>query len=153
MKTSQEIEILSWQRLEEAKVLYANQMYDGAFYLAGYSVELMLKSRICTKFTLPNLFDETDIATNIIEGISEIRRAVKTHNLFVLLTFAGLREEFDKRVKIDSTFDDIQLNLFERWSEQTRYYSPGTIEQTEIEKILEFLDDKTGGFLQWICNS
>ncbi len=56
MINPQEIEKLAWQRLEEAKILYENKMFDGAFYLAGYSVELMLKSKICNRMGIPNLF-------------------------------------------------------------------------------------------------
>ena len=55
-----EIKQLAWQRLEEAKILSSNNMCDGAFYLAGYSVELMLKAKICERLGIPNLFAESD---------------------------------------------------------------------------------------------
>jgi HEPN domain-containing protein len=58
MKNPIEIRELAIQRLAEARILLNNGMCDGAFYLAGYSVELSLKSRICEKFGIPNLLDD-----------------------------------------------------------------------------------------------
>src|SRR6266487_2754950 len=95
MTNPQEIIKLAWQRLDEAEILYNNNKYDGAFYLAGYSVELMLKAKICERVGIPNLFDESDVATNAIKGIGEIRKTLKTHNLFTLLIFSGLKIKFD----------------------------------------------------------
>ncbi|MDP3007736.1 MAG: HEPN domain-containing protein [Methylococcales bacterium] len=45
MKTAQEIKDIALERLQEAAILCDNGKYDGAFYLAGYSVELMLKAK------------------------------------------------------------------------------------------------------------
>ena len=83
MTNPEEILKLATQRLEEAKILYQNGMYDGAFYLAGYSVELTLKAKICERLGIPNLFDEANTDTNSIKGISEIRKTLKTHNLLL----------------------------------------------------------------------
>ena len=91
-----EIRKLANQRLKEAEILYQNGQYDGAYYLAGYAVELSLKAKNCERLGLPNLFDETDGATNSIKGISEIRKTLKTHNLQILLIFCGLKHKFDK---------------------------------------------------------
>lgn len=38
---------LADSRLLEAKTLLANNLFDGAVYLAGYALELALKARIC----------------------------------------------------------------------------------------------------------
>ncbi len=59
MKCPEEIKKLAYERLEEANILCANEKYDGAFYLVGYSIELMLKSKICERFDINNLFDES----------------------------------------------------------------------------------------------
>jgi len=97
MTNPQEIKSLAKQRLKEAEILYENGMFDGAFYLAGYSVELTLKAKICEKLGIPNLFDETNLDTNSIKGIGEIRKTLKTHNLFTLLIFSGLKIKFDDK--------------------------------------------------------
>lgn len=91
MTNPKEIKELALQRLKEADVLFQNKMCDGAFYLAGYSVELILKAKICERLGIPNLFDEKNTDANSIEGIGEIRKPLKTHNLFTLLIFSGLK--------------------------------------------------------------
>lgn len=63
MTNPKEIKDLAKQRLTEAEILLKNGMCDGAFYLAGYSVELTLKAKICERLGIPNLFDETNTST------------------------------------------------------------------------------------------
>ena len=46
MENIHEILKLATERLEEAQILYENNKPDGAFYLAGYSVELTLKAKV-----------------------------------------------------------------------------------------------------------
>jgi len=44
-------------RFEEAKILYKNKQYSGAYYLAGYAIELGMKACFCKKikkYTMPN---------------------------------------------------------------------------------------------------
>ena len=95
MTNPAEIRKLAKQRLEEAAILSEKKMFDGAFYLAGYSVELTFKAKICERLGIPNLFDETNSDANSIRGIGEIRKTLKTHNLFTLLIFSGLKNSFD----------------------------------------------------------
>jgi hypothetical protein len=47
MLTILNLEEISAARLHDAQALYAARRYDGAYYLAGYSLELALKARIC----------------------------------------------------------------------------------------------------------
>jgi len=44
MNSVLEIRNLADKRLEEANLLLQNGFHEGAFYLAGYAVELMLRS-------------------------------------------------------------------------------------------------------------
>jgi len=46
MLTLSDLERISTARLLDARTLYAAARYDGAFYLAGYSLEFALKARI-----------------------------------------------------------------------------------------------------------
>jgi HEPN domain-containing protein len=50
VKNPGQIRQLAYERLEEAQILAQNGKYDGAFYLAGYSIELMLKAKVCEQF-------------------------------------------------------------------------------------------------------
>ncbi|MDR1962421.1 MAG: hypothetical protein LBQ50_01420, partial [Planctomycetaceae bacterium] len=93
------------------------------------------------------------VSVNVLEGIGEIRRAVKTHNLFVLLTFSGLRESFEIQAETKPDFEKIRTLLFEVWTEQSRYNAVGTTQQNEIKQIIEYLGSQTEGILQWIRKS
>ncbi|MDR0337430.1 MAG: hypothetical protein LBI18_10100 [Planctomycetaceae bacterium] len=152
MQTPQEIESLAWERLDEAHILYENKKFDGAFYLAGYAVELILKVRICNLFNIPNLFEESSQSINIITGISELRRSVKIHNLQLLLVYSGLKKEFDIKVRNDPNFEDINSYLIQKWSEQSRYHVVGTVPPTIIHQVLELLGNRERGILRWLLD-
>ncbi len=77
-----DLQTVAKTRLEDARVLVAAGRFAGASYLAGYAVEAALKARIC--LTLGWLgFPET---RREFEGYQSLR----THNLEVLLRFAGV---------------------------------------------------------------
>ncbi|MFN4247079.1 MAG: HEPN domain-containing protein [Flavipsychrobacter sp.] len=153
MKDPNEIIKLAWQRLEEADILFNNKMYDGAFYLAGYSVELMLKAKICLRLGIPNLFDETHAGTNQIQGISEIRKPLKTHNLFILLIFSGLKDKFDRDKASNKELAKANSLLFNCWDENARYKPCGHTKDQDVKKLITLLSDSTNGLLKWIENS
>lgn len=151
MNTIDEIWQLAWQRLNEASILSTSKMYDGAFYLAGYSVELALKARIVQRMGIPNLFADMSHEQNI-EGINEIRRAVKTHNLFTLLILGGLKEEFDREKARNTTVTQTISLLFGAWSESARYKPCGFFSETDVTRLVSLLKDETG-LLIWIGKS
>jgi hypothetical protein len=152
MTNPSKIKQLAWQRLEEAKILSSHNKCDGAFYLAGYSVELLLKAKICEKFGVPGLFDESDKDAGNTEGIGEIRKAVKTHNLFTLLIFSGLKAKFDADKEINKILSKINSLLFGVWSESARYKPCGYYKPKDVNDLITLLEDK-GGILQWIENN
>ncbi|MFN3379778.1 MAG: HEPN domain-containing protein [Runella zeae] len=149
MTNPTEIRNLARQRLSEAEILYQNGKYDGAFYLAGYSVELTLKAKICDRLGIPNLFDETDSRTNSIKGIGEIRKTLKTHNLFTLLIFSGLKHKFysDKATNIELA--KANSLLFNGWDENARYKPCGHMLDRDVEKLINLLS-LPNGILTWI---
>lgn len=149
MTNPEEIRKLARQRLQEAEILYKNGMCDGAFYLAGYSVELMLKAKICERLGIPNLFDETNADTNSIKGIGEIRKILKTHNLFTLLIFSGLKVKFDNDKAINKDMAKANSLLFNAWDENGRYKPCGHMKDEDVEKLINLLSG-TNGMLSWI---
>jgi hypothetical protein len=149
MTNPEEIKNLAYQRLKEAEVLFKNGMCDGAFYLAGYSVELMLKAKICERLGIPNLFDETNADANSIKGIGEIRRTLKTHNLFILLIFSNLKIKFDNDKATNKELAKANSLLFNAWDENARYKPCGHILDKDVEKLLNLLSG-SNGILTWI---
>jgi hypothetical protein len=144
-----EIRKLAKQRLQEAQVLYKASMCDGAFYLAGYSVELTLKAKICERLGVPNLYDETNIEANSIKGISEIRKTLKTHNLFTLLIFSGLKLRFDNEKAVNKELAVANSLLFNAWDENARYKPCGHVLDKDIEKLINLLQG-VNGLITWI---
>lgn len=149
MTNPKEIRDLAYQRLKEAEILYKNGMCDGAFYLAGYSVELILKAKICDRLGIPNLFDETNSDANSIKGIGDIRKTLKTHNLFTLLIFSGLKIKFDGDKATNKELAKANSLLFNAWDENARYKPCGHILDKDVEKLINLLSGENG-ILTWI---
>lgn len=149
MNNPKEIRDLAYQRLKEAEILYKNGMCDGAFYLAGYSVELMLKAKICDRLGIPNIFDETNADPNSIKGISEIRKPLKTHNLFTLLIFSGLKVKFDNDKATNKDLAKANSLLFNAWDENARYKPCGHMSDQDVQKLIDLLTGPNG-ILTWI---
>lgn len=128
-----------------------NKKYDGAFYLAGYSVELSFKAIICEKLGIPNLFDTEDMSTNNTNAVSEIRKVFKTHNLYYLLMIGGFKIQFDTEKAENKAFFDVSSLLFNHWNETCRYKPCGYMKDKEedVEKLIELLR-ADNGLLQWI---
>jgi hypothetical protein len=141
---------LSRQRLEEARILSHNGMADGAFYLAGYSVELMLKAKICVRLGIPNLFAEVGNETRFT-GFKYLKEVVHTHNLYLLLVLSGLKMAFDDAKAKDKNLARANSLLFNCWDESARYKPCGHKDVKDVQKLLSLLGDK-GGLLEWIEN-
>lgn len=136
-------------RLKEAQVLATNAQPEGAFYLAGYGVELILKAKVAERLGLPWLFDArfTPPAEQFA-GLSDLRNLLKTHNLLLLLAVAGLKPAYDQQQKASKDFFKYK-SLLESWSEGIRYQLPGSVLAPDAQNFLNFLTAPTG-FLQWI---
>jgi HEPN domain-containing protein len=77
-------------RLTEARLLLANGLPSGAYYLAGYAVECALKSIIAMGFR-----------ANEIPDKSLVNR-VYTHDLNDLLNLAGLRSSLHDEMSLNA---------------------------------------------------
>ena len=148
MKTPEEIKELAWLRLREAEILSANGMHDGAFYLAGYSVELILKAKICQRIGVPNIFDEQS-KNELNSGISIIRNSLKTHNLNVLLIYSGLKDAFETEKADNQVLFKTNSLLFGNWDEKCRYKPCGYMKSQDVENLIALLHDENG-LLKWI---
>ena len=147
METPEIIRNLAALRLEEAQILARNGKPDGAFYLAGYSVELALKAKVAELLGLPGIFDEQNTAQQFT-GLNELRRLVKTHNLTLLLVMSGLKPAFDQLRITDVRFATV-ANWLNDWNEGLRYRSPGSVTSTGVAHFIVSLAE-TNGILQWI---
>jgi HEPN domain-containing protein len=125
---------LAEARLVEAKLLRANGQPSGAYYLAGYAVELALKALIAATFK---------------EGeIPERRRVndIYTHDLPSLLGLAGLKDQLDAAMDANPDLRR-RWTVIENWSEQARYnvWTPEA-----ADAILDAVGADKEGLMQWL---
>jgi HEPN domain-containing protein len=120
-------------RIAEAKTLFAQGHFSGAYYLAGYAVECALKACIA-KLTNQHDFPDKDAAkcyTHVIEN---------------LVALAQVQNER----KVDSDADpDLGANWLtvKDWTEQSRYAQSG---QGDAQRLLDAITDAAHGVLPWI---
>lgn len=80
-----DLEALSDVRIREATLLHQNQFYSGAYYLAGYAVELAIKSCIAKH-----------IRSGFIPDRNFVNR-IYQHKLDDLIGLAGLKRRLKRR--------------------------------------------------------
>jgi hypothetical protein len=109
-------------------------MNDGAYYLAGYSVECALKACIA-KATQRHEFPNKERAVDSY-----------SHNFWKLLKVAGLEQTWREEAQRDPTFrknwDVVQL-----WSPQRRY---AVTDAATTKELTEAVGNRNHGILRWI---
>ena len=68
---------LARERLSDARTLLSGHRYDGAYYMCGYAVEMVLKARICRTLKWSTFGGEHV-------------KSLKVHDLPFLLKFSGV---------------------------------------------------------------
>jgi hypothetical protein len=125
---------LSELRLQESKMLLAAGFAEGAYYLAGYSVECALKACIAKK-------------TQQHDFPAKESQSYYSHKLEVLFGLANLNNELKQALSADPGFNT-SWNIVKNWSEESRYERGRTIR--EAEDLLAAIEDHTGGLLPWL---
>jgi len=129
-----ELQVLAQTRLVESKALLRAGLPDGAYYLAGYSVECALKACIA-RSTRRHDFPDKDTVIKIY-----------THDLEKLVVAAKLEDERRAQAKSDPVFRG-NWDVVKQWSEQTRYRR----HDLEIaRKLVEAIGGREHGILAWI---
>lgn len=153
MNDPAQIQGIARERLEEASILAANGKCDGAFYLAGYAVELTLKAKICIHCGIPNLFGGSSPADGLGKhGGSELRKIVKTHNLYTLLALCGLKSKYDEERAVNKAIMKVGSLLFGHWDENVRYQPCGELAAEDVADMITLMQGPDG-FLSWIEKS
>ena len=121
-------------RIAEAQSLYAAGFFDGAYYLAGYSVECALKACIAK---LTNQHDFPD---------KELAQASYTHVIEKLVWAAGLIDQRDLDAPIGSARAGNWI-VVKDWTEFSRYERNT---EPKAKAIIEAVTNATHGVLPWI---
>ncbi|ENV03508.1 HEPN domain-containing protein [Acinetobacter sp. NIPH 817] len=133
--TKDELEALSDLRLKESKTLFENELYQGAYYLCGYSIECALKACIAKSFK-QNEFPNKRLVNDSY-----------VHDLNQLLKLANLSIQFESDSRTDSQLE-INWAIVKDWSEQFRY--DPSIEKVSAEELINAVSDQQSGILPWI---
>jgi HEPN domain-containing protein len=126
--TLEELKNLCRDKLEDAKVLYTANRYDGAFYICGYAVELGLKKRICETLKwegYPSSKSEFDKLASF-----------KIHDLEMLLHLSGVESKIKKEFFTD-------WSIVVSWNPEMRYSS-----QKQTEKSAKLLLESAEALLK-----
>jgi HEPN domain-containing protein len=129
-----ELEALSQARRQEAVALFRARQYSGAYYLAGYAVELAIKACIAKRFRAGVIPDR------------RVVQSVYSHDLEALIGVAGLRDELDTDLRASLAFRNA-WGAVRDWNEQSRY---AVWDATEAEHLIKAVGDDNNGVLQWL---
>ncbi len=121
-------------RLNEAKILLDNRMYDGAYYLSGYVIELALKACIAKKVRQYDFPDK--------DAVNESY----THKLKVLLNSTGLAQEFNTAIENNTQLGE-NWAIVVNWSEEKRYTRNN---KKTAEAMFDAINDRDNGVFTWI---
>ena len=122
MLTAATLRTIAQARLEDSKILLANNRYDGAGYICGYAVELTLKARICDTLNWPGYPETKKDFENL--------QSFKTHKLDVLLSLSG-RETAIKQNNL------AEWSIVCLWNPESRYHAVGQVSPADAQAFLE----------------
>jgi hypothetical protein len=131
----EDLQLISRQRRREAASLLRAELFPGAYYLAGYSVECALKACIA-KQTNRHDFPNKKLAGE-----------AWTHDLQKLVQLAGCGPDLEKDMKASPA---LQLNwtIVKDWSEAVRYDM--TITEGQAKDLYSACTTRRTGILPWI---
>jgi len=130
-----EFENLASIRIKEAEILLTADCYQGAYYLAGYALECILKACIAKQV---KEFDFPD---------KKLANDSYTHKLANLVITAGLKE---KLVEQENQNEGFKLNwaVVNKWSEESRYEC--VIKKQDAYDLFIAITDNESGVLPWL---
>jgi hypothetical protein len=129
-----DLESLSEARIREATLLYQSQLYSGAYYLAGYAVELAIKACIAKH-----------IRSGFIPDRSFVNR-IYQHKLDDLIGLAGLKEALNDDIKADPRLGG-NWGIACDWSEESRYSAWDAV---NAAALISAIADPVHGVHQWL---
>jgi HEPN domain-containing protein len=134
--TRQQLQQLTRIRLREARLLLDNNNSNGAYYLAGYSVEFALKACISRRIKQNEIPDK------------KLIQDIYTHNLRDLVKLADLENQ---RVILERANANFATNwaIVKDWNESSRYKM---FSQTQAQELYNSISarSRNGGILAWI---
>lgn len=123
MISPQDLFEVAKSRFEESRILLHENKPDGAVYLCGYAIELMLKRCIVQKLDWDGYPDSTKEF--------EDYKSFKVHNLDVLLRLAGLEKKIQGDTKMFARWQ-----IAKNWNSEVRYKQIGRLSISDARGII-----------------
>lgn len=101
--------LLAIKRLNEAEILFSKRQYSGAYYLAGYCVEMALKACYCKNVRRYSFPPTKDIYSKLYD-----------HDLNKLIDAVGIKIQFDTKSGGDPSFTGA-WGVVKDWTSESRY--------------------------------
>lgn len=130
-----DLECLADIRIAEAKTLLDAGCFQGAYYLAGYSLECAIKACIAKQVK------EFDFPCK------DLAHKSHQHNLYDLLGAAGLKQRLTERERQDLEFK-LNWAVAKDWNVESRYDSK--IAQSKAKDLFNAVTHKDSGILAWL---
>jgi HEPN domain-containing protein len=121
-------------RFREARSLLDTGFSDGAYYMAGYSVECALKACIAKRTEKHDFPDK------------KLVNESHTHSLIELLRLSELAPLMGEAIQTDGSIENRWI-IVRGWSEASRYQRSNG---AAAEALLQAIEDDSGGILPWI---
>ena len=132
--TRKDLQQLANTRIREAKHLLLSNNFSGAYYLAGYTIELGLKACIARK-TRKHDFPELNVVRDSF-----------THDLKILIKIAGLEQNLNSQMAKDLTFAT-NWTIVKDWDADSRYRN---FTSNQAKEIIYSIVSRQSGILRWI---
>ena len=128
MNSQADIVALADAKYREAECLLNNNFFDGAFYLAGYTVELLLKAKVCKTLGIHDFF-----MFDTKKAKPETYKPFKAHDYSQLLILSGIYTELDTELNNNLKFKG-HWSIVSSWNEGSRYLTGKT--EPEVKSFL-----------------
>lgn len=143
MKCQIDIQNLAAEKLADAECLLQAGRYDAAYYLCGYTVELLLKARVCKTLGIDDFFDFGSSTKKKLKNDGTLYKSFKVHDLSQLIILSGIYTEFESCLDSDKNFKTA-WSILEKWDENSRYLTGKT------ENDAKDFISSTKDFQSWI---
>ncbi len=130
-----DLQDLSNIRLREARALFRDKKYDGAYYLCGYAIECALKACIAKNTQI------YDFPPN-----PQIINKIYTHDFVKLIQAAGLSDYLETEKNSNPQFK-IMWKTVTDWSESSRYKKHRRVKVNDLYKSIV---NRNNGVLRWL---
>jgi HEPN domain-containing protein len=130
-----DLQRISRLRVKEARVLFKNGYFSGAYYLLGYAVECALKACIAKQIKRYDFPDRKLINDSY------------SHELEKLLSVSGLKAELQEEIRSNPKLE-VNWAIVKDWSVQSRYSTD--ISETTARDFYSAVTTRKDGVLSWL---